>query len=57
MNREGRRVDSLSVRLKFEGKELSARIKMGFISYPIREYIAPPLRCYNCQRYGHTASV
>ncbi len=57
MKREGRRVDSLSVRLKFEGKELPDRIKMGFISYPIREYIAPPLRCYNCQRYGHTASV
>lgn len=57
MNREGRRMDSLSVRLKLEGKEVPDRIKMGYISYPIRKYIAPPLRCYNCQRYGHTASV
>lgn len=57
MTREGRRMDSLSVRLKLEGKEVPDRVKMGYISYPIRKYIAPPLRCYNCQRYGHTASV
>ncbi|KAL1251100.1 hypothetical protein QQF64_018896 [Cirrhinus molitorella] len=50
MNREGRRVDSLSVLLKIEGKELPERVKMGFISYLIREYIVPPLRCFNCQR-------
>lgn len=36
MNREGRKMDSLSVRLKIEGKYLPERIKMGFISYPIR---------------------
>lgn len=57
MSREGRRMDSLSVRLKLEGKEIPDRIKLGYISYPIRQYIAPPLRCYNCQRYGHTALV
>ncbi|XP_026114930.1 uncharacterized protein LOC113093328 [Carassius auratus] len=57
MSREGKRMDSLSVRLKLEGKEVPDRIKLGYISYPIRQYIAPPLRCYNCQRYGHTALV
>ncbi len=42
MNRDGKRVD---------------RVKLGFISYPVRKYIAPPLRCYKCQRYGHIATV
>lgn len=29
---------------------------MGYMSYSVREYIPPPLRCFNCQRYGHAAS-
>lgn len=57
MNREGRRMDSLSVRIKFEGREMPDKVRMGFISYPVIEYNAPPMRCYNCQRYGHTAAL
>ena len=27
------------------------------MSYQVREYIPPPLRCYKCQKYGHVAAV
>lgn len=27
------------------------------MSYNVRVYIPPPLRCFTCQRYGHVAAV
>ena len=30
---------------------------MGYMSFPVREYRRPPLRCYKCQRFGHTAAA
>lgn len=29
---------------------------MGYMSYTVREYIPPPLRCFKCQRFSHVAS-
>lgn len=26
------------------------------MSYAVREYTPPPLRCFNCQRFGHVAN-
>jgi len=49
--------DSLSVLLHFEDSILPVKVKLGFISYVVREYLPPPLRCYKCQRIGHTATV
>jgi len=49
------KIESLSILLGFK-KELPSRVQMGYMSYSVREYIPPPLRCFNCQRYGHAAS-
>lgn len=58
MNREGNRMKSLSVELRFEGDELPDKVKVGFISYSVRPLaVAPPLRCYNFQKYGHVATI
>lgn len=57
MNRDGSRVDSLSVMLKFEEEVLPERVRIGYISFPVRAYVKAPMRCYNCQRYGHIAKV
>ncbi len=27
------------------------------MSFAVRPYIPPPIRCYRCQRYGHIAAV
>lgn len=48
------KTDSLSVVLEFE-KVLPKRVRMGYLSYDVREFIPAPLRCFKCQRMGHTA--
>lgn len=57
MNREGNRMESLSVEIRFDGAILPDKVKLGFISYSVRPFVPPPLRCYNCQKYGHVAMV
>jgi hypothetical protein len=52
---DGNRVPSTSVRVVFEGHELPTRMKIGYLSYSIRAYEFPPLQCYHCQRFGHSA--
>jgi len=49
--------DSLSVMLTFEGETLPDKVLVGFMSYSVKLYIPPPLRCYKCQRFGHIAAV
>lgn len=49
------KIDSLSILLTFD-KDLPARVQMGYMSYTVREYVPPPLRCFQCQRFGHVAS-
>lgn len=49
------KTESLSILLCFK-KEIPSRVQMGYISYAVREYIPPPLRCFKCQQYGHVAS-
>ena len=49
--------DSLSVMLTFEGEKLPDKVFVGFMSYAVKVYIPPPLRCYKCQHYGHIAAV
>jgi len=41
--------------LRAERRELPNRIKIGYIAYSVRPYSFPPLQCYRCQRYGHSA--
>jgi len=57
-NREGNKEESLSVMLRFESSDiLPSKMMIGYVSFRVREYVRAPLRCYNCQRYGHIASV
>lgn len=55
--RNGVKNDSLSVMLQFQGEILPSRVMVGFMSYIVREYVPPLLRCYKCQRYGHVGAV
>ncbi len=54
MNKGGVKSDSLSVLLVFE-KIMPTEVQMGWIKYKVKEYIPQPLRCFKCQRTGHTA--
>lgn len=39
----------------FKDGVLQQRVFLGSMAYQMREYIKPPLHCYNCQRFGHVA--
>ena len=45
--------ESLSILLSMREKRLPTRIRVGYMSYQVREYIPPPLRCFKCQKCGH----
>lgn len=55
--RDGEKRDSMSVLLEFKETVLPERIMVGYMSFRVREYVPPPVRCYKCQRYGHIAKV
>ncbi|XP_043262994.1 uncharacterized protein LOC122403508 [Colletes gigas] len=53
--KDGVRVDSNSYILTFDSPTLPDRIMAGYLSIPVRQYFPPPLRCFRCQRFGHTS--
>lgn len=55
--RNNEKIDSLSVVLNFDEVKLPERVFLGFVSYTVRQYVPPPLRCYKCQKFGHVAAV
>lgn len=55
--KDGVKRDSLSVLMYFNEHALPYRVKVGYLSYTVRPYIPPPLRCYKCQKFGHVAAV
>lgn len=55
--KDGVKQESLSVMLQFNEEVLPVRVKVGYLSYQVRPYIPPPLRCFKCQRFGHVAAV
>ncbi|KAL2076444.1 hypothetical protein ACEWY4_027972 [Coilia grayii] len=57
MKRDGVLMDSLSVLLTFDELMLPQKVFTGFMSYDVRVYVPPPLRCFKCQRYGHVAAI
>jgi len=54
-NESGR--GTIPILLSFKDNVLPKRVMLGFMSYPVKEYERPPLRCFKCQRYGHVAAV
>ena len=36
---------------------LPTRVYLGYMSFRVKEYSRPPMRCYKCQRYGHAAAA
>lgn len=50
-------MDSLSVMLQFDEEKMPERVKIGYVSYPVRPFVPPPLRCFKCQKYGHVSAV
>ncbi len=45
-----------TVVISFAGNKLPDSVKFGFRSFRVNVFIPRPIRCYNCQRYGHVSS-
>ena len=39
--------------LNFSTPTYPDKIRIGFMKYSTRQYVPNPLRCYNCNKYGH----
>ncbi|KAG7199851.1 hypothetical protein KM043_018846 [Ampulex compressa] len=53
--RDGEIMPTASIILTFNKPTLPDKIKAGFHSINVRTYIPNPMRCFRCQRYGHTS--
>lgn len=53
--RDGVVKDSETVSIEFEEESVPKKVFLGFMSYPVRMFVPKPMRCFNCQRFGHTA--
>ena len=51
-----KKTPSLTFKLDFNSTELPKRVYLENMSFNVRTYNQPPLKCYNCQRFGHMAS-
>lgn len=53
--RDGNLVDTPNHVLTFNNPTPPKTIKVAFYSLDVRLYIPSPLRCFRCQKYGHTS--
>ncbi|CAL1281252.1 unnamed protein product [Larinioides sclopetarius] len=54
IRRNGQLIPTKHVVLTFENPILPKYIKAGYLRCNVRPYIPNPLRCFQCQRYGHS---
>ena len=43
-----------SIVLTFSGTDLPSQVTVGYVRVNVRVYIPNPMRCFRCQRFGHT---
>ena len=56
--RNGVLVETASLILTFNSTKLPEKVRAGiYYSLPVRPYIPAPLRCFNCQKFGHSRTT
>ncbi|GBL84190.1 hypothetical protein AVEN_23751-1, partial [Araneus ventricosus] len=56
VRRDGQLLNTKHLILTFSSSKLPEHIKAGYIRLSVRVYIPNPLRCFQCQRFGHSKS-
>ncbi|KFM68084.1 hypothetical protein X975_11200, partial [Stegodyphus mimosarum] len=54
MRKEGQLIGTKHVILTFKSPDLPKNIKAGYLNCPVRPYIPNPMRCFQCQCFGHS---
>ena len=52
-SKEGKRIPTNTLVLTFNNPKLPTTIKVGYLIVKIQVYIPNPLRCFDCQKFGH----
>ncbi|XP_055928684.1 uncharacterized protein LOC129959816 [Argiope bruennichi] len=56
VRRDGKLLNTKHLVLSFNSSNLPDYIKAGYMRLSVRTCIPNPLRCFNCQRFGHSKS-
>ncbi|GBN56488.1 hypothetical protein AVEN_119340-1 [Araneus ventricosus] len=54
IRRDGQLLNTKHLILTFDSSKLPENIKAGYMRLSVRTYIPNPLRCFQCQRFGHS---
>ncbi|GBN52930.1 hypothetical protein AVEN_47435-1, partial [Araneus ventricosus] len=54
IRRNGHLIDTKHLILTFHSPKIPDSVRAGYIKLTVRSYIPNPLRCYKCQRFGHS---
>ncbi|GBM86427.1 hypothetical protein AVEN_43387-1, partial [Araneus ventricosus] len=54
IRRNGQLLNTKHLVLTFSSAKLPEYIQAGYMGLSVRAYIPNPLRCFNCQRFGHS---
>ncbi|GBM18961.1 hypothetical protein AVEN_1582-1 [Araneus ventricosus] len=54
IRRDGQLLNTKHLILTFDSAKLPEHIKAGYMRLSVRAYIPNPLRCFKCQRFGHS---
>lgn len=57
IRRDNKQIPTRNIILTFDTPDLPETITAGYLRCKIRPYVPNPLRCFNCQRYGHGAKT
>ncbi|GFU39058.1 RNase H domain-containing protein [Trichonephila clavipes] len=57
IRRDGQVLNTKHLILTFSTPELPQFVKAPYLHCPVRPYIPNPLRCFQCQRFGHSKTV
>ena len=54
ISKENKKINTKHLILTFASTNLPKTIKAGYLQCSVRPYIPNPLRCFKCQRFGHS---
>ena len=52
----GGKEPSMNIKIDFAGKILPPKVYLGNLSFVVKRYNLPPLKCFKCQKFGHMAN-
>ncbi|GFS70536.1 putative RNA-directed DNA polymerase from transposon X-element [Trichonephila clavipes] len=57
VRRDGQVLNTKHLILTFSTSDFPQSVKAAYLHCPVRPYVSNPLRCFQCQRFGHSKTV